>query len=46
MTLTVRDYILFWLYKGYNISFAPNQKLDQQYIGLFQVTEKVGLFAY
>lgn len=46
MTLTVGDYALLWLYKGYNILFASNQKLDQQYIRLFQVIEKIGLLAY
>lgn len=43
MILAVGDYALLRLHKGYSIPSAPNRKLDQQYVGPFQVTEKVGL---
>lgn len=46
MIFIVEDYALLRLYRGYNISFIPNQKLDQYYIELFQLIEKVGLFVY
>ena len=46
MILAVGDYALLLLHKGYSIPSAPNRKLDQQYVGPFQVTEKVGLLAY
>lgn len=42
----VKDYILFQLDNNYNILFAPNQKLNQQYIGPFEITEKVELLVY
>lgn len=46
IALTVRDYALIWLHKGYSIPFPLNQILDQQYVVPLQVTEKVGLFVY
>lgn len=46
MSLAVGDYALLRLHKGYSIPSAPNRKLDQQYVGPFRVTEKIGLLAY
>ena len=46
MSLIVGNYALLQLHKGYNILSAPNRKLDQQYVGPFQVIEKVKLLTY
>ena len=46
MIFAVADYTLLQLHKGYSIPSVPNQKLDQQYVGPFQVTKKIGLLAY
>ncbi|KAG7007260.1 hypothetical protein G7Y79_00011g031580 [Physcia stellaris] len=40
------DYALIQLHKGYNIPSATSKKIDQQYVGPFLVTEKVGNLAY
>ncbi len=43
MILAVGDYALLRLHEGDSIPSAPNRNLDQQYMGPFRVTEKVGL---
>ena len=40
------DKVLLRLYKGYSIPSAKSRKLSQQYIGPFEVLERVGRLAY
>ena len=46
MFLSVGDWALLRLHRGYSIPSAPSSKLDQQFVGPFKVLEKVGRLAY
>ena len=44
--LKVGDYALLRLHRGYSVPSITNRKLGQQYVGPFQVVERVGRLAY
>ena len=46
MFLSVGNWALLRLHRGYSIPSAPSSKLDQQFIRPFKVLEKVGRLAY
>lgn len=46
MFFDVGDWALLRLHKGYNIPSAKSKKLSQQYVGPFQILERIGRLAY